>query len=74
MRRFCDALDTGGGHILVALFLVLIGVALLIYGHGYGEQIAAGALGSLWTVIRITGRPPDPPPRVEPIDRNLIGN
>lgn len=77
MRAFCEALDTGGGHILVALFLVVLGVALLYTGRDYGKEVAAGALGSLWTAIRISNKPtaqPESPARASAHDDNALMN
>lgn len=47
-----DRLDSGGGHIVTALFVFLVGVALVVGGFDMGREIVAGALGSLWTVLR----------------------
>lgn len=45
-------LDSGGGHIVTALLVFLVGVALVVGGFDMGREIVAGALGSLWTVLR----------------------
>lgn len=54
--KLVEALDTAGGHVLVALFVFLTGVALVVTGFDLGKEITIGALGSLWTAIRLTER------------------
>lgn len=48
--------DTGGGHIIVALFVFLVGVAMSVWGVQEGKEITVGALASLWTSLRIQKR------------------
>jgi len=56
MRTGLDWIDTGGGHILVALFVFLVGVALVMFGVPEGKEVMIGALASLWTALRIQRR------------------
>jgi hypothetical protein len=53
MRTGLDWIDTGGGHILVALFVFLVGVALVVVGVPEGKEVMIGALASLWTALRV---------------------
>ena len=55
MRSRVDWLATEGGHIIVALFVFIVGVGLVIWKIDLGNEVAVGALASLWTAIR-TGR------------------
>ena len=48
-------LNTPGGHIIVALFIFLVGVCLVLHGADIGKEIVMGALASLWTALRIGG-------------------
>lgn len=50
-----DRLDTPGGHILVALFIFVVGVLLAVFKVELGKEITVGALASLWTALR-TGK------------------
>jgi uncharacterized membrane protein len=52
MQDRADWLDTGGGHIAVALFVFLVGVGLLLAHVDVGKEIVVGALASLWTSLR----------------------
>jgi hypothetical protein len=56
MQNRVDWLDTGGGHILVAFLVFLVGVGLLLFRVDAGKDIAVGALASLWTSLRNTKR------------------
>jgi len=47
-----DWLDTGGGHILVAFLVFLVGVGLLLARVEGGKEVVVGALASLWTSLR----------------------
>ena len=47
-----DWLDTGGGHILVAFLVFLVGVILLVAHVDVGKDVVVGALASLWTSLR----------------------
>ena len=49
-------IDTGGGHILVALFIFVVGVVLVACNVPKGEDVIVGALGSLYTSLRSTQR------------------
>ena len=53
MGRLVEYLDTAGGHIIVALFVFLVGVSLVCFHQDVGKEVLAGALGSLWTVLRV---------------------
>ena len=48
-----DKLDSGGGHIIVALFVFLVGVGLVVFKFDLGKEIVIGALASLWTALRL---------------------
>jgi hypothetical protein len=48
-----DKLNSGGGHILVALVVFGVGVGLLLAGVAEGKEITVGAMASLWTVMRV---------------------
>jgi hypothetical protein len=52
MQNRVDWIDTGGGHILVALLVFLVGVGLLLARVDVGKEIVVGALASLWTSLR----------------------
>lgn len=52
MGRFTELLDTPGGHIIVALFIFLVGVGLAVFSKDLGKEITVGALASLWTALR----------------------
>lgn len=52
MQNRADWLDTGGGHVAVALFVFLVGVGLLLAHVDVGKEIVVGALASLWTSLR----------------------
>lgn len=54
MQYGTDWIDTGGGHILVALFIFLVGVALVVCGVPEGKEVMVGALASLWTSLRVS--------------------
>jgi hypothetical protein len=56
MRTGLDWIDTGGGHILVALFVFLVGVGLVLCSVAEGKDVMIGALASLWTALRIQQR------------------
>jgi len=47
-------IDSGGGHILVALFVFLVGVALVASTSSLdlGREVTIAALASLWTAIK----------------------
>lgn len=47
-----DWLDTGGGHILVAFLVFLVGVGLLLARVDAGKEIVVDALDSVWTSLR----------------------
>ncbi len=47
-----DKLDTGGGHIAVALFVFLVGVAMVSCHVTDGKEVMVGALASMWTALR----------------------
>ena len=47
-----DWLDSGGGHMLVALFIFLVGVFVVTWNVDLGREIVIGALASLWTALR----------------------
>jgi hypothetical protein len=47
-----DWIDTGGGHILAAFLVFLVGVGLLLVHIDVGKEIVVGALASLWTSLR----------------------
>lgn len=44
--------DTPGGHILVCLLLIGIGVVLLKVGIAKGEDLIVGATSVLWAAFR----------------------
>jgi len=52
MRSRVDWLECEGGHIVVALFIFVVGVLLTLAHNDLGKEITVGALASLWTVIR----------------------
>lgn len=52
MQDRVDWLDTGGGHIVVAFLVFLVGVGLLAARVDVGKEIVVGALASLWTSLR----------------------
>lgn len=52
MQNRVDWLDTGGGHILVAFLVFLVGVGMLFARVDVGKEIVVGALASLWTSLR----------------------
>jgi len=52
VRYRVDWLDTGGGHIVVAFLVFLVGVALLLAHVDVGKEVMVGALASLWTSLR----------------------
>ncbi len=52
MQNRVDWLDTGGGHIVVAFLVFLVGVGLLLARVDVGKEIVVGALASLWTSLR----------------------
>jgi hypothetical protein len=56
MRDRFSWIDTGGGHILVALFVFLVGVALVAGHVTDGKEVMIGALASLWTALRVNSR------------------
>lgn len=56
MRNRLEGLDTGGGHIVVALFVFLVGVLLVVAHVSEGKEVMIGALASLWTSLRIQKR------------------
>jgi hypothetical protein len=51
MRERIEALDTCGGHILVAFSIFAIGVAMVACKVPKGEEVIVGALASLWTSL-----------------------
>lgn len=51
-----DWIDSGGGHILVALFVFVIGVILVCFRVTEGKEVMVGSLASLWTVLRLNKR------------------
>jgi uncharacterized membrane protein len=53
MRDLTDWIDTGGGHIVVALFIFLVGVGLVVRHVPEGKEVMIGALASLWTALRV---------------------
>ncbi len=56
MRGRLDWLDTGAGHILVALFIFLVGVGMIVARIDLGKEVVIGALASLWTRLRMNQR------------------
>jgi hypothetical protein len=48
-----EQVDSTPGHILCAMFIFLVGVALYASRLDYGKEIMAGALGSLWTLLQL---------------------
>lgn len=52
MQSRVDWLDSGGGHILTAFAVFLVGVGLLLAHVDVGKEIVVGALASLWTSLR----------------------
>ena len=60
MQSQVDWLDSGGGHITVALFVFLVGVGLLLARIDVGKEIVVGALASLWTSLRNANRESPP--------------
>jgi len=47
-----DWIDRGGGHILVAFLVFLVGMGLLLARVDAGKEIVVGALASMWTSLR----------------------
>ncbi len=59
MRDYIDWLDTPSGHIVVTLILLMVGVVMQVCHIPQGSEISAGALASLYTVLRFN--PPGGP-------------
>jgi len=56
-REFLDALDTPGGHILVCIFMGLIGVWVCLRGHEMAAAPLLGFLGAATLAMRGNGQP-----------------
>ena len=52
MQDRVDWIDTGGGHILVAFLVFLVGVGLVLARADVGKDIVVGVLASMWTSLR----------------------
>lgn len=59
--RFLQALNTKGGHILVALFIFIVGVVLVVWGNkeAGGAAIISGATSSIYTMLNSAGKNKD---------------
>ncbi len=52
-RGFIDSLDTGGGHIFIALFVLLVGVWCYMHIDATaGGQVMTGAMTALWVMLK----------------------
>ena len=52
MTHKINALDCGGGHIIVALFVFVVGIGMVAFRLPKGEDVIVGALASLWTSLQ----------------------
>ncbi len=50
--RLSQFLDTQGGHLLVVLFVFLVGVGLVVARADLGKEVVVGSLASLWTLLQ----------------------
>lgn len=52
-RGLIDSLDTGGGHIFIALFVLLVGVwCYKNMDSTAGGQVMTGAMTALWVMLK----------------------
>jgi hypothetical protein len=53
MKWHWPNLDSPAGHLFVVLVIFFTGIVLLVvFKQDYGKEVTAGALGSLWTLLR----------------------
>lgn len=74
-RCFLDSLDSGGGHILVLLLLIMFGAGMFWHDETAGGQIITLSFGALLALVKSTksnqdqvngSQPPAPPPPAPP--------
>lgn len=58
IREISDTIDTPGGHILVALFIVVNGILLAFFREDIGKLILGEGLGCVFTLLR-AGKTPE---------------
>ena len=51
MRKWMEAVNTPGGHIVVLLFVIVIGIVALKMGIPRGDEILIGALAVMWPLL-----------------------
>jgi hypothetical protein len=53
VRALIAILDTPGGHMVILMTLIALGVALQVRGfENSGKELSSGALGALFAVLR----------------------
>ena len=63
LKEFLDALNTDGGHILIALFLVFVGLFCLAFWKiPEGKELFLFAMGILGLAMKSTGKANGPNP------------
>ena len=74
-ERLLDSLDSSGGHIFVLCVLLLVGVGMVHFGIGKGEDVLMGAFGALLLTLKTAHsnytRHNGPPPTVPPAKGNV---
>lgn len=63
MQKALRLLNTPGGHIVVLLFLIVLGLVAIKLRVPRGEEIMIGALAALWPLL--TGQSGPPPATAE---------
>jgi hypothetical protein len=60
--KYIAWLDTNAGHIIVFIFLILVGfIVNWVNGNGLGKEIVTGSLGALLYSMKAGNKTPIPP-------------
>lgn len=52
LHELVQIADSPGGHIVILMALVSLGVYLQVYEVEYGKELTSGSLGALFAVLR----------------------